>query len=45
MEKQNKCPYCKSKDLSDGENDFVIADGKEKLIQFCDECHDEWEIN
>ncbi|MHA1395398.1 MAG: hypothetical protein ACTSRZ_17985 [Promethearchaeota archaeon] len=42
---QSKCPYCESKDLSDGKSDFIISNGGEKLIQFCNDCHKEWFID
>jgi len=42
MEVQEKCPHCKSYNLSDGKSDFVISNGIEKLIQFCSDCHEEW---
>ena len=45
MKKQDKCPQCKSDDLSDGKSDFIISNGEEKLIQFCNQCHDEWFID
>ena len=38
------CPVCKSKDISDGKNDFLYAFemGRELPIQFCHTCHEEW---
>ena len=44
MGKESECPCCKSKDLSDGKSDYLysITEGKEKLIQFCNDCHAEW---
>lgn len=45
-EKQNECPKCKSKNLSDGISDFLYdkGRGKEVPIQFCNDCHTEWFI-
>ena len=44
--KKTKCPNCKSKNLSDGENDYIysITEEREILIQFCNDCHTEWYI-
>jgi len=42
MVKETRCPKCKSKNLSDGETDFVAINGVEELIQFCYDCHKEW---
>ncbi len=40
---KNKCPNCGSKDISDGESDFLLINGIEVLIQFCFKCHKEWQ--
>ena len=43
-EKQTECLECKSKNLSDGTNDFLYDSEKgiEVPIQFCNDCHSEW---
>lgn len=43
-EKQTECPECKSKNLSNGTNDFLYdaEKGIEVPIQFCNDCHSEW---
>ena len=44
--KQTKCLKCKSRNLSDGTNDFLYNPeiGMEIPIQFCNDCHEEWFI-
>ncbi len=44
--KQTKCLKCKSRNLSDGTNDFLYnpESGEEFPIQFCNDCHEEWFI-
>ena len=41
---KRSCPSCKSKNISDGKNDYIydIFRGIEVPIQFCNDCHDEW---
>ena len=43
---EDKCPNCKSKNLSKGGSDFIysITEGREIPIQFCNDCHAEWFI-
>lgn len=38
------CPKCTSKDLSKGTNDFLIVNGIEEPIQWCNYCHEEWYV-
>lgn len=41
---RKECPNCKSKNLSDGKNDYIYypETSEEVLIQFCNNCHEEW---
>lgn len=45
MKIQTECPDCKSKELSDGKSDVIYDfNGLSMPIQFCNDCHSEWEI-
>ena len=45
--KLTECPKCKSKNISDGNNDYIydVFRGIEVPIQFCNDCHKEWFVN
>lgn len=39
---RKECPKCNSKNLSNGQSDFLIVEGREEAFQFCMNCHEEW---